>query len=91
MAKLPPDGPWLIQQMDGQVVLFNQYTDEEIVRFDVTDDDATARAQFTIYSADQLDAEQKCFAHFWCGYFHAHAGGELTLRVMPILPLARGM
>jgi hypothetical protein len=33
MAGLPPDGEWLIQQIDGIVILFNRYTEEEITRF----------------------------------------------------------
>lgn len=79
MAQLPPDGEWLIQQIDGQVILFQRYTEEEIVRFDPSDGNAAARAQSVIYSSDLTD-EQKCFAHFWSGYFYAYAtmqeGGE---------------
>lgn len=73
MAQLPPDGEWLVQQIDGVVVLYKMGSEEEIVRFDPSDANAAARAQFTIHSSDRLDAEQKCFAHFWCGYFYAHA------------------
>lgn len=72
MAQLPPDGEWLIQQIDGQVILFQRYTEEEILRFDPTDGNAAARAQYTIHQSD-LTSEQKCFAHFWSGYFYAHA------------------
>lgn len=73
MARLPGEN-YLIQQIGGQVVLFHDMTEEEIVRFDPTDANAAARAQFTIYSSDELNPEQKCFAHFWAGYFYAHSG-----------------
>ena len=72
MARLP--GEWVIQQIGGEVILYHEYTDREIVRFDPSDANATAQAQKTIYDSD-LDAEQKTFAHFWSGYFYAHAGG----------------
>lgn len=73
MAGLPPDGDWLIQQHDGTVVLFHRYTEEEIVRFDPSDGDACAVAQGIIHADDRLNDEQKSFAHFWSGYFYAHA------------------
>ena len=73
MAQLPPDGTWLIQQVDGMVIIFNRYSEEEIVRYDVTDPNATAQAQKVIYDSE-LNDEQKCFAYFWSGYFHAYAG-----------------
>jgi hypothetical protein len=73
MAQLPPDGDWLIQQIDGQVILFQRYTEREIVRFDPSDGNAAARAQLVIHESDQLTDEQKNFAHFWSGYFYAHA------------------
>lgn len=72
MAQLP-GGEWLIQQIDGTVVLFHRDTEQEIVRFDPSDRDATARAQGAIAHSDLLDEEQKSFAHFWSGYFYAHA------------------
>lgn len=73
MAQLPPDGDWLIQQIGGQVILFQRYTEEEIVRFDPADANASAQAQKVIYDSDQLTDEAKCFAHFWSGYFYANA------------------
>lgn len=73
MAQLPPDGQWLIQQIDGVVILFERYTEDEIVKFDPSDNDALQRAQKTIHDTDRLDSEQKSFAHFWCGYFYAYA------------------
>jgi len=65
VAQLPPDGTWLIQQIDGLVILFHRYTEEEIVRFDPSDADASAQAQWSIDLDTRLDAEQKTFAHFW--------------------------
>lgn len=76
MAQLPPDGDWLMQQIDNKVVLFRRYTEEEIVSFDPSDANAASQAQKTIYDSDRLDAEQKCFAHFWAGYFYAHSGSH---------------
>ena len=70
MARLPDDG-WLIQQIDGEVVLFHEGTGDEIVRFDPRNADATARAQATIHQSGLTD-EGKSFAHFWSGYFYAH-------------------
>lgn len=79
MAQLPPDGEWLIQQIDDEVILFKRYTEEEVVRFRPGDADATAKAQKVIHDSDRLSAEAKCFAHFWSGYFHAHASGGLDM------------
>jgi len=64
---------YLIQQIDGMVILFARYTEEEIVRFDPSDANACATAQKVIHDTDLLDDEQKCFAHFWSGYFYANA------------------
>ncbi len=75
MAQLPPDGTWLIQQIDGEVILFHRHTEEELLRFDPSDSDAAAQAQHAIHQHDQLDAEQRSMAHFWSGYFYAHAIG----------------
>lgn len=72
MAELP-GGNWLIQQINGEVILFKRYTEEEILRFDPSDGNAASLAQLTIYESDRLNDEEKCFAHFWCGYFYAHA------------------
>lgn len=79
MAQLPPDGEYLIQQIDGRVILFNQYSEEELVNFDPRDANAAAQAQATIFGLPQLNPEQKSFAHFWSGYFYAHASGGLTM------------
>lgn len=72
MATLPSE-EWLIQQIDNEVILFQRHTEEEIVRFNPGDANATARAQKTIHDAGQLGDEDKCFAHFWSGYFHGCA------------------
>lgn len=76
MARLPGE-EWVIQQIDGQVVLFQTGTEREIVRFDPSDDVATARAQKQIHDSE-LSEEAKCFAHFWSGYFFAHAQGPAS-------------
>lgn len=75
MAQLPPDGTWLIQQIGGEVILFERYTEEEIVRFDASDADAAAKAQKVIYDDPRLTDEAKTFAHFWSGYFYGCARG----------------
>lgn len=76
MAQLPPDGTWLAQQIGALVIIFHRHTEEEVVRFDPSDPDATAKAQSTIHASPLLTPEQKAFAHFWSGYFHAHNGGR---------------
>lgn len=73
MAQLPPDGEWLVQQIGGDVILFHRHTEMEIVRAPADNADLMVRAQATIYKAPQLNAEQKSMAHFWFGYFYAHA------------------
>lgn len=70
-----PSGQYLIQMIgDDKVILFDRYNDDEIVRFDPRDADATAKAQHTIYES-KLSPEDKAFAHFWCGYFYAFGTG----------------
>lgn len=75
MARLPSE-KYLIQQINGEVILFRDHTEEEIVRFDPSDDNATCFAQRDI-AASILSDEDKCFAHFWSGYFHAYASLRL--------------
>jgi hypothetical protein len=72
MARLPSER-FLIQQIGGEVILFEDYTEREIVRFDPGDMNATGQAQQVI-DASELSLEDKCFAHLWSGYFYAHAG-----------------
>jgi hypothetical protein len=81
MARLP-GGQHLVQQVGGDVIVFEEGTEREIVRVPLLvpgDDgrlmvnrDGMARSQRVIISSD-LSAEDKAFAHFWCGYFYAHA------------------
>lgn len=73
MAGLPPDGEWLVQQADGVVSIFNQYTQEVLLKFDPSDREACRQAQFEIWHEPHLNDEQRCFASFWSGYFYAHA------------------
>jgi hypothetical protein len=72
MATLPGE-QFLLQQIDGDVVLFDRYTEDEIVRFDPSNPNSFGPALKTIWLTDLLDPEQKCFAAFWTGYFHAHS------------------
>lgn len=71
MARLPSER-YLIQQQGGIVTVFSEGDEREIVSFNPSDASAAARAQKTIYDSD-LSPEDKCFAHFWSGYFYAHA------------------
>lgn len=69
MARLPSE-EFLIQQIGNDVVLFEDGTERELVRFDITNRDTIAMAQGAIYNSE-LSAEDKAFAHFWSGYFYA--------------------
>lgn len=73
MARLPSQ-EWLIQQIGGEVILFQDGSEIEIVRFDPSNREAVTNAQRTIFDSE-LSAEDKVFAHFWSGYFYAHATG----------------
>jgi len=70
MVRLP-GGEWLIQTIGEDVVIFRQYTEEELVRFPMNDANRAAQAQKVIFDSNLLTDEQKCFAHFWSGYFLA--------------------
>jgi len=72
MARLPSER-FLIQQIGEEVVLFEGGTEQEIVKFNPANADEVRKAQHTIYLSNDLSDEDKCFAHFWSGYFHAHA------------------
>jgi hypothetical protein len=74
MARLPSE-MYVIQQVSGFVVLYDDTSQREIVRFNPYDANATAKAQKFIHDSDLLSEEDKCFAHFWSGYFYAHACG----------------
>ena len=69
MARLPGE-QYLTQQIGGSVVLFEEYTEREIVRFNPASADDSARAQKVIHDSELSD-EDKAFAHFWSGYFYA--------------------
>lgn len=75
MAQLPGER-YLIQQIGGIVILFERYTEKELLRFDPSDSEMAARAQLAIHVNPDLNAEEKSFAHFWSGYFYAHACGD---------------
>jgi hypothetical protein len=72
MARLPSE-EWLIQQIGDNVILYHEATEREIVRFDPGSASAAARAQKVIHDSIFLDDEDKCFAHFWSGYFYRAA------------------
>jgi len=71
MARLP-GMQHVIQQSSGLVVLSEDGTEHEIVRFDPSDGTAVETALARIGCSD-LGPEDKCFAWFWSGYFHAHS------------------
>jgi hypothetical protein len=71
MARLP-SGRYLIQQVGEQVILFEEHTEHEIVKFDPAKMGDVALAQ-TLIAASELTADDKAWAHFWSGYFYAHA------------------
>ena len=77
MAQLPPDGTWLIQQIGGEVILFHRHTEEELLRFNPSNGSEAAVAQGAIHHLRELNPEQKSMAHFWSGYFYAHASGRI--------------
>lgn len=72
MARLPSE-MYLIQQIGDNVILFEDHTERQIVKFDPSDTDAAAQAQQVIHDNPDLSDEDKVFAHFWSGYFYAHA------------------
>jgi hypothetical protein len=59
-----------MQQIGDQVVLFEEGTEREVVRYSIDDRDETAKAQKIIHDSPNLSAEEKSFAHFWSGYFY---------------------
>lgn len=71
MARLPSE-QYLMQQIGAQVVLFEDFTERQVVRFDPADGNAVANALDAIRGSELSD-EDKCYACFWAGYFHAYA------------------
>lgn len=66
---------YLMQKIGNEVILFQEHTEEEIVRYPFDDANEIARAQKIIHSSEKLTDEQKCFAHFWSGYFYGFVRG----------------
>jgi hypothetical protein len=62
---------WLVQLIGHEVIVYQDGSEIEVVRYDHSDEDAMAKAQKVIHDSPLLSDEDKCFAHFWCGYFHA--------------------
>jgi hypothetical protein len=71
MARLPSER-YVIQQAGGIVRLAEDHTEDLITAFDPADGLAVESALAVIRSS-RLSDEDKCFACFWAGYFHAHA------------------
>jgi hypothetical protein len=69
MARLPSER-YLMQQVDSQVILFEDCSEREVVRFEAGDGIAVQNALDAIL-VSELGEEDKCFACFWAGYFHA--------------------
>lgn len=80
MARLPGER-YLIQQIGGLVILFEDGSEREVVKFDPADAKAAAQAQRAISVSPDLNAEEKVFAHFWSGYFALYAGHGVYGRV----------
>jgi hypothetical protein len=74
LARLPSER-YLIQQIGGEVILFEEGTEREIVRFDPADGGSLGPA-LKVISDSELSEEDKAFAHFWSGYFYAHARAD---------------
>jgi hypothetical protein len=74
MARLPSN-EFLIQQIGDYVILFEEGSEEEVVRILVNKNYAVnfAKAQKVIHDSTKLSDEDKSMAHFWCGYFYAAA------------------
>lgn len=70
MARLP-SGRFLIQVIGPEVILFEEHTERELVRFDPDDADSTRAGLVAITNAD-IPVEDVTYALFWSGYFYAH-------------------
>jgi antitoxin (DNA-binding transcriptional repressor) of toxin-antitoxin stability system len=78
MARLPSE-QYLMQQIGAQVILFEDFTEREVARFDPSDGIAAANALDAIQRSELSD-EDKCYACFWAGYFHAYADPSPEMR-----------
>ena len=74
MARLPSE-QYLMQQADGLVRLFEDFTEQLVIQFDPADGIAVANALHAIRGSE-LGDEDKAFACFWAGYFHAYANRD---------------
>jgi hypothetical protein len=61
---------WLMQQVEGVVVLFNEYIDEQITEFKPSRSLSVANAIEEIKTTDKLNQDDKTLAIFWAGYFY---------------------
>ena len=84
MARLPSE-QFLMQQTGGSVVLFEDGTERELVRFDPADSMDVALALEFIRESDEMGDEDKAFACFWAGYFHSYAGEEMAMARDPMV------
>lgn len=75
MAQLPPDGTWLIQSIDGDVILAHRDTQEVLARWEAGDPNSFGPGLATVHADPRLTEEAKAFAAFWAGYFYAYARG----------------
>ncbi len=71
MARLPSQ-MYVMQQADGVVVLFEDGSERQIVRFDPADGRSAELALEEIRESG-LGDEDRCFACFWVGYFRGCA------------------
>jgi hypothetical protein len=84
MARLP-SGRYLAQHAGDDVIVFEEGTEREVMRVPLVlrggdgsvtvNKDGIAEAQAVIYHSE-LGDEDRAFAHFWCGYFYAHAARD---------------
>jgi hypothetical protein len=77
MARLP-GMTHVMQQSDGIVRLFEDGSERLVVAFDPIDGNAVASA-LDVIRGSGLGGEDRCFACFWAGYFHAHANRDPEL------------
>lgn len=70
MARLP-SLQWLVQEVDGVVSVFREGDEKTIVEFNARNGIETMMAMKPLWESTELSDEDKCFAIFWCGYFHA--------------------
>ena len=72
MARLPSE-MFLVQQVGEGVVLFEDFTEREIARFNPASA-ASSEAYLAAVRESELGDEDQCYAQFWAGYFAAYAG-----------------